>query len=89
VRRTTVDAHGTRGQCALEVYLVEIARTDPETGARQRAALERPCVEAYAFTYLSDVRCSRGWLAADPGPERFRRLLTEQLFPSDPRQRSN
>jgi hypothetical protein len=68
VRRTTVDAHGTRGQCALEQYLVEIARTDPETGAWQRAALERPCVEAYAFTYLSDVRCSRGGSLRIPAP---------------------
>ena len=66
----------------LVAYMQRYA-LDSEREARFRLKLVRsPMFRSYTFTYFYGKRLLRQWLCSGDRRERFRRLLTEQLYPS-------
>jgi hypothetical protein len=68
-------------------WLEDEALRTPEQSAKDIEFIEHPLWRAYVFCYAGGESLLRRWCAAAGGPkaqrERFFRLLTEQLTPSD------
>ncbi len=62
-------------------YLERWSLTSRDRAAKAMAFLTDPTWRAYTFCYIDGVRLCREYVGGDP--ERFRRLISEQLLPSD------
>jgi len=70
--------------CSLDEareYLMRWALTSPERADQVLRFIADPMWRSYSITYIEGYRLCRDWVAGDP--ERFSRLLTEQLTSAD------
>jgi len=62
-------------------YLMRWALTSERRTDQALRFIADPMWRSYSITYIEGYRLCRDWVAGDP--ERFKRLLTEQLTTSD------
>jgi hypothetical protein len=72
-------------QAAVLAYLERWLLSTPERAAKRLEFISHPLWRTYVFVYFEGERLLRRWLETVPPaqqPDRFRRLLAEQLTPS-------
>ncbi|SRR5581483_7276775 len=77
-----------RAETEVKTYLMRYALMDEETAQRQLASLQRPLREAYIFTYFYGRRLLEASLHGPQRWEHLHQLLTQQILPSDLKERS-
>jgi hypothetical protein len=70
-------------------YLIQYALLDKETAQRTLRGLQLPFCEAYIFTYYYGRQLLEPWLKGSQRDTIIKRLLTQQILPSDLTQRDS